>query len=186
LGDIDNNADREIVIGSNSGHLYVVSLQGTIKNDFNIGEPIYGTVSLVDFDQNGDLEIVFGTFSGNVHVLNHDGSNFSNFPVIISSEDRITGGCAVLDLDTDGSFEIIAATQGGNIYALNSNAEVVEGFPFKTTGGIFGSVVAANLDNNNNSVRIIVGDTSGKLYVLKNDGSVDFEYNSNFARYLRC
>ena len=179
FGDIDNDGNSEIVIGSSQGHLYVISPDGTIEHDWNIGEFIYGTVSLADLNNDDDLEIIFGTFSGNIQVLNPDGSNFGNFPYAMGTADRVTGGCAVADINGDGSLEIIAGTQARHIYALDVNANVLPGFPYNASNSFIGSVVVADLDGSgSNGARIIAGSQDGKLVVLKSDGTEDFIFDT--------
>lgn len=182
MGDIDNDGNSEIVIGSSTGHLFVLSTDGIIEQDWNIGEFIYGTVSLADLDGNNDLELIFGTFSGNLHVLNHDGSSFGNFPVAFGALDKIISGCSVADINGDGNPEIVAGTQNKNIYAVDVNGNVLAGFPYAAGERFMGSVVTADLDGSgSNGVRIIAGAQDGKLYVLKGDGSVDFVFNTGAA-----
>lgn len=179
LGDVDNDGSLEIVVGSTSGHLFILSPQGEIEKDFDIGEPVYGTVSLADLGNNGSLEIIFGTFAGKVQVLHSDGSSFSHFPLSLGASDKITGGCAIADVDNNGSLEIVTATQGGNIFAVDTSANTLPGFPFKTANGIIGSVIAANLKAGpNQGVKIICGDTGGKLYMVNDKGLDDFIFDS--------
>ncbi|MFZ0390047.1 MAG: S8 family serine peptidase [Calditrichia bacterium] len=182
LGDIDNDGDREIVIGSSTGNLYVIALDGTVEYNWTIGEGIYSTVSLADLDGDDDLEMIFGTFAGSLQVLNHDGTAFSGFPYPMGAANRVIGGCAVADLNGDGQLDIVTATQGREIYAFNSDGTVITGFPYTAGNGMLAPPVIADPDGAGpEGNRIIVGSQDGILHVVKSDGSVDFTYNSGSA-----
>ncbi|GAB4336604.1 MAG: hypothetical protein Kow0037_18090 [Calditrichia bacterium] len=180
LGDVDNDGAEELVMGTSGGHVYILTADGTIEKDMNIGEFVYGTVSLADFDLDGDLELVFGTFSGNIHVKHHDGSDYPNFPYAMGATERVTGGCAIADIDGDGVKDIIAATQGKNIFAVSSGGNLLNGFPYNSDNGFIGSPVVVDLDGSGpEGLSIIAGNLSGKLQVIDAAGNLLWEAATN-------
>ncbi len=173
VADLNGDGTPEIVVGNTTGHLFVLAPDGSTISDFNIGEFIYSTATLADLNNDGSWEIIFGTFSGNLYVLNADGSNFGGFPYTMGPLERVMGGCAAADLNGDGYREIVVSTQNKHLYAFDRNGNLLSGFPFSSDQGFIAAPVIADL-NGDGSLRIVVGSLDGKLWVLKNDGTVDF------------
>ena len=180
-GDVDNDGDVEMVIGTTLSHLFIINRQGNIELDKALtSEAIYGTPSLKDIDNNNDLEIIFGTYGGNLYVMNHDGTVWPNFPVSLGTSERVIGGCAVGDLSGNGQPEFAFGTQANHVYAVDVSGNILSGFPFSTDERIQGSPLLVDLDGGGGlGTAIIAAAYSGKVYAIDSNGSQRWVYNTS-------
>ena len=129
-----------------------------------------GTPSLANLDNDDDLEIVFVgyTSSGDVFAINHDGSNVNNFPVQVN--EKILRGVAIYDINDNGKDDIIIATENEKFIEIIYDNGTRENLftsedKFKTAPSVL---------NNNGEIIILAGDTDGRFYGIKKDGTVLF------------
>jgi Secretion system C-terminal sorting domain/FG-GAP-like repeat len=146
---------------------------------------------LEDIDQNGLLDVLVGTETGAIEYWKNQGPAGSfnyvldkpDFLGIGNSTDRQNLAMAVADFDGDGFSDLVTANQRGEITLYpdfrtqnNSNAPITKLIYNEVTkeyqGRNFGAncwPTAANLFNSDRPA-IVIGNTRGGLYVLKNDG----------------
>ncbi|MBI4669265.1 MAG: PQQ-like beta-propeller repeat protein [Elusimicrobia bacterium] len=125
VADLDQDANKEVVIGSDDGYLYSLgSSTGALRWKVNLGGEIRTSAALADLDKDGRREVLIGTpwvSSGTLMAL--EGATgalrwkFQTGGSLISSP-------AVGDIDADGSLEIIFGSGDGKVYCLNADGSL--------------------------------------------------------------
>lgn len=117
IGDVDNDGDFEVVIGSSNGYLYVLDgASGEIEMSFDTESQIYASAALANLDRDIYLEMVVGPTDGNLHCFQWDGSLGSTewqFP----TGGAVYSSAAVGDVDGDGSLEVVVVQMMGRFTA---------------------------------------------------------------------
>ena len=163
VGNIDGDANFDIVVGDTHGYLHAWELDGTPKlftegavdNRLKLDGSIKSVVRLVDLDDDGSDELLVHTGDSKLYLLNGDSTAFNagwpiDFSVVnieeiegvsyVASKDQVTAGNTtwsspiVLDFDFDGELEIAVATTIG----VSENE----------TNGTIGKVHVFDLDGN--------------------------------------
>ena len=81
----------------------------------------------------------------------------------------------VADLDSDGIKEIYFGSDNELLHGYNSYGEEVGGFPFQSTDRVRSSPAIGDVDNDG-SMEIVFGNSSGKLYIISDDGTRELAY----------
>lgn len=139
LGDLDNNGDLEIVVGSLDEHVYAWHHDGTAVNGWPawVRDTVWSSPALGDVDKDGHLEVVIGTDThsevepvsttagGYLYVFDHTGGGWSdaaqgwNYNWRVWEAETIMSSPALADLNGDGWLEIIYGA--GWYYAWTGN-----------------------------------------------------------------
>ncbi len=147
IGDIDNDGEMEIIIGSGesvsaniAGRLHAFNLDGSACSGFpiRIGNSVNATPTLYDIDMNGELDILIRLQPDDkvpvngIYAYNSLGERLPGFPAVITAGGSI-GAPAVADVDGDGDPEIaygtIQAVDSGKVWLWDHNANLLPGFP---------------------------------------------------------
>jgi len=123
------------------------------------------------------LEITVCDRSGNLYLWHYDGTPAGSNPegIIFQCSGEIWSSPAVGDVDNDGLLEICFGVrrEGNNLYVLRRdgpNWVPLNGWPKSLPGGILGSPVLGDIDNDND-LEIFVITESGRLYAFHHDGT---------------
>jgi hypothetical protein len=190
FSDLDGDGDKEIVVGSDSGYVYVWNHDGTIVSGWpkELGGQCITTPAIGDVDNDGSLEIVVATksdYSGSkksyVYVWNVDGSNAIGWPKQINLEFPPNTGSAqddastpsLGDIDNDGFLEIIVGFnvyEKGPVYAWNYDGSVVSGWPILLGHGYTARTAIGDI-NNNGDIEIVGSTNNGYVYVWNGNGT---------------
>lgn len=182
--DLDNDGNKEIVLGNYEGYLNVIQWKGdefrAVKHLGPFGERLWG-VHVADIDDDGQEEILAGDGDGNLHVLNG-----SDFGVRFRMEGlvRDVHGIAVGDADNDGEQEIVVGTGYkmdfplSTVYVFSAETGELESEFLPGNASRMRGVAIADIDGDAfNEVifgtGISLGETpgAGHLYVYQFDGS---------------
>ena len=184
-----NNATATLFYIANSAQDQFTVTDPNLKTtQFRIG--VSENLLLVDVDQNGLLDVLVGNDTGGIEYYKNNGPagsfNYaltkSDFLGVGNSTDRQNLAMAAADFDADGFSDLAVANQRGelSIYtdfrAQNSSINPVTQLVYNDVTKSYQSrnfgascwPTAANLFNSDRPA-IIVGNTRGGLYVLKND-----------------
>ena len=189
LADIDNDGKLEIVIGTESNHVYAFNGENATPVSGSWPVTTSGGVraapSIGDIDNDGHLEIVVGDswWGGHTWAFEADGSVMDGWPIDV--DNNVIASPALADFDCDGDLEIVQPTSiyfGSpvpcKIYVFHHDASVAENWPVFITGDYErteSSPAVANIDLDP-EVEIVVGSGNGSglwndLYAFNYDGS---------------
>lgn len=175
VGDLDADGKGEIVIISNKNRVYLLGINGEIKNSWEIKEvhkfdylmhPI-----LADFDHDGDLEIVASTKLGNTYAWHHDGRLVYGYPQ--HSGDRADTPPLFIDVDGDSKEEIVSANYGITLKAYQDNGELVSGWPVNLTGSYPEHMAAGDVDGDG-KIELLVKSSSDEIHLLDTLGILNY------------
>ncbi len=165
--DIDNDGEKEIIIGTGDGNVYAINHDGTIVDGWPvfIGDFIGPTPAVADLDGDGYYEVVVASRKYyKLYVFNHDGTHLDGFPIRI--ETYASGSPAIGDVDGNGDLEIVIGTMGVSyVYAINHDGTFLNNWPhYQWAQNIRATPAVADIDNDNKSEVIIPLDQ--RLFVL--------------------
>jgi hypothetical protein len=134
IGDVDNDGDLEVVIGSGDKYVYVLDgATGSLEWSYETGGGVYASAALANLDDDAYLEIVIGSTDGKVYCLDGSTGNVeTGWPYATGGE--VYSSAAIGDIDADGSLEIVVGSYDSNVYALDDS-----GIP-EWTRDIYGAV----------------------------------------------
>ena len=147
-------------------------------NTTDLEDGYYYTIKLVTENSNGSQNIdmvnirkIFTDISSDlgalVYSLGDPNEYFTTTPLVV-------------DLNNDGNKEYIVGSGNltpyaeAGLYVFDQAGNDIGSFPFKNTGGYYGSVAVADLDSNGD-LEIVVASENGNLYAFNHDGSIFFE-----------
>jgi hypothetical protein len=175
VGDITGGYRNEIVVGCNDGRIYAYDAYGTQLWRYSGTGPIKTTPCLADFNGDGKAEIVF-TSGTRLYVLEGTGELYGkNWPY---EEDVIFASPAVGDVELDGVPEIAAVARVGTstskVYLFEGNGELYSGaWPVQLDAAVEAGPAIGNIQLIPiRRLEIVVGATSGRVYMLHTDGTV--------------
>ncbi|XP_005093156.1 protein DEFECTIVE IN EXINE FORMATION 1 [Aplysia californica] len=174
VADIDGTSSApEIVIGTSTGNVYAVSLDGKHRKGFpkSLG-PLSGKITAANMNVKPGLEIIAVETNGRVHSL--DGGNGE---ILWTTEIRgsVFAGSRVVDVDVDGQLDIVVASDEGDVYALHGlDGSVLPNYPFKTGKRINGNVLVTKFNLLTGPFDLVFVSDDGLLHVLSSDHSCYF------------
>jgi hypothetical protein len=197
VGDLDGDADFEIVAIDQNAYLYAWHHDGSEVRDGD-GNPgtngvfrifpntpwwHYQTPALCDLDGDGADEIIAATQDSTLYVMGGDGTDLPGWPKALP--DFAGGGVAVGDIDEDGDLEIVCPSKNSSeIRAFHHDGSTLWVRWFAQ--GLFfnPSPALADLDSDG-KLETVLPASNGKLYIIKYDGSdlpgwpVDYSTTTN-------
>jgi len=120
LGDIDNDGELEVVIGSRDGGLYILNASdGSLEWQFPTGGGIYASAALANLDSDEYTEVVVGSTDGNVYCFQWDGSS-GNTEWSFPTGGAVYSSAAIGDVDGDKQLEIVVGSYDSRLYCLTA------------------------------------------------------------------
>ncbi|ESO96510.1 hypothetical protein LOTGIDRAFT_159926 [Lottia gigantea] len=172
--DLDGeSSDLEIIVGTSSGEVHVLTSQGQQRKGFPYdGNPLHGQITVADVNNDRILELITIDTNGNVKCLTPDGS------VIWESETGGTSspGSRIADLNQDDQPDIIIPTNTGDIYVLNgTDGSILPGWPVRFHSRITANVLLMKFTprgppdlvftTEDGSLHILAGDQRCKVHI---------------------
>jgi hypothetical protein len=178
-GDIDGDADLEIICVDQSGVIYVWHGDGTQYRDLGGTDGVfyrtpapggwhYQTPALCDIDDDNLNEIIVGTLADSVYVLNEDGSSAAGWPKGTNGD--VAGSIVVGDIDDDGFPELVVPTKSSEVNAYNHDGSVLWTWWVANTTFFSPSPALADFDEDGKLETVMAG-SNKKLYIIKYNGA---------------
>ncbi len=168
VDDINNDGEKEIVFGSESGKLYCLNTKGELMWSYDAKSAIRGSPLIMDLTGDKFKQIVIGTLGGTIHIISSKGEEITFFDVGEGIENR-----PLLVQN-----KLVFGTNEGNIKAYNFKGEMF--WSYKTKDKISADVEVNDLENNG-KLSLIVGSLDGTLYNLSLDGELIWSFDTNGA-----
>ncbi len=187
--DVDGDDSLEVVVPSSCNPVTYCfnGRTGAVKWQ----TPTYGSDSpptIADIDNDGKPEILHGEFGGYVICLNgEDGSVAWKIPVDVSTTStRINTAPTLVDLDNNGQLDFVVASWKGEpnrVFAYRGdNQSLLWTYPLNDW--VYHGTAVADLDNDGKP-ELVIGDYSGKLYVLNGEnGSLAWTHTFSAGFYI--
>lgn len=168
VADINNDKKPEIIVASEVGKLYVLSLEGKIIWEFNAGAPLRAEPEVFDINNDGKQEILFGCVDSNFYALSPEGKILWKF----TTGSGIEAACTVLKTD---KLQIIFGSNDGTIHSLDANGRPL--WKFATGAKITAKPVIGNLYGNKQNF-ILLGSFDKFLYALNDLGKLEWKFRA--------
>jgi len=200
IGDIDNDNDVDICIGTSSGQIHWLENTGGAGNPCNFSifrnNPFSFTTTsaaaapqLFDIDNDGRLDLLIGTKNGRIAFYKNNSVNssaptftlMSNFFGGVDVKDNpnlygIDGYAVPFFYSENGSTKLLVGSVSGSVYLYSVPAAITNSFNLATNSANFinegGQSSAWFEDLNNDNLRdLIVGNASGGLSFFSSKGA---------------
>ena len=175
LYDINNDGKLEIIVGSDSGGIYVISLDGKLVWSFKTNGPVRGSALVADINNDKKPEILFGSMDKHLYVLDSKGKVLWKYKL----KTEIQSTPAYYE---KGSL-IIFGADDGFIRAITSTGKFV--WKFKTEDKIMAQPVIGDIYNANEDF-IVIGSLDKNLYVLTIQGQIKWKYETEGSIYSKA
>ncbi|PCI30025.1 MAG: hypothetical protein COB67_02840 [SAR324 cluster bacterium] len=185
MGDLDQDGDLDLMVGTKSGHIYLYENQGNdrewnfqlVNSNFLKTDRLENTSPLLfDLDQDGDLDLIVGSKQGRLRYYENQGSTEQyNFVYDESAFQNFWLGTnarpAAIDLNNDGILDLLIGTIWGKLIYLHNASnrfEVVRRDYQNIDVGINSTPGFFDL-NNSGSVEMLVGSDAGQIFFFRNE-----------------
>lgn len=147
VGDIDNDGNLDIIIGTSYNTLFVIEKNGKDKTGWPTKiELSYQIPSLADIYGNGQLAIFISDDNGYLYGFKPNGESVEGYPK--KEEDTLgLGIITIADIDNNKHPEILVPSLNGFIYAWKTTGQPFTGFPLKLGQPSFLLVVGRGRNN---------------------------------------
>ena len=160
---MDEDLDIEIMVGLESGEVFVIDHDGTIVNSYASGGAIYGGLSIADMDQDNSMEIIFNSDDHKVHAWEPQyDEEVDGWPVHIEGS-SITEPI-LSDLNNDIYLEVLNTTIEGDVYIIKHDGSSYNNFPYISNDSIHFSPAVGDIDSDGD-LEIFIG-TNENLRVI--------------------
>ncbi|MDH5561215.1 MAG: FG-GAP-like repeat-containing protein [Deltaproteobacteria bacterium] len=184
LGDLDQDGDMDMLVGSKSGEIYYYVNEGhdTVvnfilkSNDFvKINNIKNSAPKLIDLDQDGDLDLIVGSQTGKMYYFSNQGTmDKPNFVEDKELLKKVLIGTyskpSVMDLNNDGIMDLLIGNLSGKLVFVRNDSNrfsVVQRDYSQIDVGVSSAPVFADL-NNSDTYELLVGSDTGKLHIYRN------------------
>lgn len=194
FGDLDNDGDFDLLIGTAKGNVLYFSNEGTdqeaeyvLKNEDTLKTGFLKNTApfLFDLDQDGDLDIILGDITGQLRYYNNIGTNENpNFQHELDYFKRLWLGKnsrpAAIDLNIDDIPDLLVGNFMGRLVYLENKSNhfsIIRRDYKKIDVKINSSPHFGDL-NNSDTKELIIGSDDGKIYFLRNSQT---NFNGNWS-----
>lgn len=187
VADIDGDGQNEILHGEMGGYILCLNaIDGSVKWEILVDPDswVQTAPTIVDLDGDGMLDFVAATWSFNdaSKLYAYKGSD-NSLLWSLDMKGLVYHGTAVADIDNDGKTDLMLGDYSGTLWAVNAADGSVK-WTFNSATYIGSPVVTGDLDDD--GYCDIVFTSASKVYALKNDGSILWQYDiPNFKQSFR-
>ena len=179
LGQLDEDPELEIVVGSSSPHkIYAWNHDGTPLAGWplQLSNDTYSSPSVGDLDDDGVNEVVVLCENDSLYALRNDATPVPGFPVFLRSNAAgLAPSPALCDFEDDGQMEIVAtgvqAYTSSYVTVLDNQGNPLPGWPIHLDDSSESSPVVVDLDDDQ-SLDIMMGTEKGYLYAWNIQGEL--------------
>jgi len=173
--DINNDKRPEIIVGSDSGSIYVLNTNGKLLWSFKTGGPIRGSVLIADINGDGKPEIIFGSMDKLLYVLDAKGKLLWKYKAKVEIE------------STPAYYEegnmIIFGADDNYIRAIDTKGKLI--WKFKTENKVLAQPAIGDIYNSNEDF-IVIGSLDRFMYVLTMAGKLKWKYETEGSIYSKA
>ena len=165
VADMDENGIDDIIFGTDGDNIYVLMDDLTIAPGFpiDLGNNVRSEPAILDLGY--EKVILSGCQNDNFYAINFSDASLR---FVIPTGDDVFGSPSFFE-DSSG-VNIFFGSDDGNVYAVDVDGNSLSGFPLSiTSGGVIGSVVFSDL-NDDNLVEMIIADDLGNIYAQNLNG----------------
>ena len=182
IGDINDDGNLDIVIGSVSG-VYAYNKDGNSIYTFNA--PIMGqgfdsnstpVIADIDEDPSNGKETIIGCNDGRVYAIDKNGNQRWAFPSPpFPALQAFTSSAAVAEIEPNSpGLETVIGGPDGTLYVLNSNGNAIASYATPSHSPITTTPAITKLNPNLGGCEIVFGSDDGYLYCVNyNDSSLN-------------
>ena len=172
--DIDNDTDKEIIIGDFDGKIRAFNSDGSEVNNglypYSTDNQIWGSPASADIDLDGVQDFVIGSKDKYLYFFDENGFKGSYY-----AGSFLIGTPSIGNIDDDPELEVIvggfSSGDGRQIFAINHDQSTVSGYPVYIGEKIKRGVALADF-NHNGKDDIVFGTDSDNIYLMYDDGSI--------------
>ena len=183
FGDLDNDGDLDILMGTWRDELMLVINEGQVTEpNWTIADSAIvkltrgrnATPTLGDIDDDGDLDLFIGESSGDINFYRNDGG--SDGPEFILVDDKYGGIDAgrrsvptLVDIDADGDFDLVVGSEAEGLKLYRNNGTLREAnFVLDETFDVpvhpFSAPIFTDVDGDGDADLFVGGIGGGLLY----------------------
>ena len=183
FGDLDNDGDLDILMGTWRDELMLVINEGQVTEpNWTIADSAIvkltrgrnATPTLGDIDDDGDLDLFIGESSGDINFYRNDGG--SDWPEFILVDDKYGGIDAgrrsvptLVDIDTDGDLDLVVGSEAEGLKLYRNNGTLREAnFVLDETFDVpvhpFSAPIFTDVDGDGDADLFVGGIGGGLLY----------------------
>ena len=164
VDDVNNDGELEIIVGTVSGYIFALNMNGTLIWQYRIDGKITD-LKIDDINNDGFKDVILSSVDKCLYVLNG-----TNHALLIKYKAQdIINDVAIGDFDEDGNKDIIFGSSDKFIYVVNSSGHLIWSYNtsshHNSTNEYIKSVELAYLNGSNN-LTIIYGAGDNKLKML--------------------
>lgn len=180
LGDLDQDGDLDLLVGSWKGSIYFYENQGSetewnfrlVSDNFLNTTDLENSAPLLsDLDQDGDLDLIVGAKNGRIRIyINEGSSEKANFVMESDFLQNVwlsmNSKPSVIDLDADGFLDLLVGNfRGKLVFIRNDSSEfniVLRDYQNIDVG--IGSTPSFADLNNSGQAELMIGSDAGKIF----------------------
>ncbi len=201
LGNLDDDADLEIVVGTVGKKVYAFNPDGCLLPGWpvSVSAEVNSSAAIGDIDGDGMADVVIGVGwqdqqnDGAIYAFDRYGQVLPGWPVVTQDHnmgadghpDGVFATPALVDLDGDGVLDVVVGSFDQYLYGLRGDGTAAPGWPFFMFDSTWSSVAVGDIDNDGRQ-EIVIGaythsgfppglstvDGGGILWALDTNGQV--------------
>ena len=170
-GDIDDDGEQEIVVGTSTGNVQAWSISGSAVAGWprSLGASVAGGPMLCDLDSDSLLEVVCVCADSTLHVLSGNGSDEPGWPIKLDG--YVTSDPCFASMGQETTSVILIGTSDSRLNAVKHDGSSLPGWPITVGSSFLRSAAAVDVEGDGRT-EVFLGDSDGKVYAIDDDGTI--------------